>query len=120
MKYPIICSFLLTTSFTTLSFVAHAQTQTCQDNAVTIVEQMQVSGDFNTMTAREIKIATRAAMAACDETFAKLETQLEAAKNAPETDKGVDPSHDPIGWLKEQWHKESPKKKGLERLERRR
>ena len=51
--------------------------------------------------------------------FSKLETDLEKAKSQPESTEGIDPGMDPIGWLKEQWHKEPIKKKGLERLKKR-
>lgn len=120
MKYQNICSAFLAISILNVPFNALAETQTCRDNAAMIVEQMQASGEYPNMTNREVNIAKRAAIAACDETFAKLETDLKSAKNAPKTEEGVDPSQDPLGWLKEQWSKEPIKKKGLERLERRR
>ncbi len=71
------------------------------------------------MTERELKIARRAASAACDETFSNLEAELREAKNTPKTSEGIDPENDPIGWLKEQWHKEPVRKAGLERLKKR-
>lgn len=116
MKSQIICSILLITCVSTLQ----AETQTCHENATLIVEQMQTSGDYPAMTERENKIARQAAITACDKTFAQLETDLEAAQNSPKTEQGIDPETDPIGWLKEQWHKEPINKKGVDRLKNRR
>lgn len=115
MKYPVFCSCLLLLNMASVQ----AETETCRNHAAGIVAEMQKRGDYPEMTDREIRIAKEAAMLACETTFSKLETDLEKAKSQPESTEGIDPGMDPIGWLKEQWHKEPIKKKGLERLKKR-
>lgn len=119
MKYCIL-SQIVCSCFLLMGVVAvQADTDTCNANAAGIVAEMRNSGDFPDMTNREIKIARQAAIAACDTTFSNLEADLQEAKNSPQSSEGIDPGMDPIGWLKEQWHKEPIKKKGLERLKKR-
>ena len=118
MKY--ISNWILCGCFLiTCTVGVQADTATCNANAAGIVAEMRNGGDFPDMTDREIKIARQAAISACDTTFSKLEADLEKAKNSPQSTEGIDPGMDPIGWLKEQWHKEPIKKKGLERLKKR-
>jgi len=93
--------------------------EACRANSAGIVAEMRNSDDYPDMTDREIKIASQAAIAACDMTFSNLEAELKEVKNSPESTEGIDPGMDPIGWLKEQWNKEPVKKKGLERLKNR-
>lgn len=113
MIYRILGSCLLIM----LANIATAETATCRVNAAGIIAEMR-HGDYPDMTDREIGIARSAALAACEATFSDLQSDLEAAQQIP-PEEGVDPGVDPIGWLKEQWHKEPVRKAGIERLKKR-
>lgn len=100
-----------------LADIAAAETTTCGVNADSIITEMR-HGDYPDMTAREIGIARSAALAACESTVSDLQADLEAAQQIQQKE-GIDPGVDPIGWLKEQWHKEPVRKAGIERLKKR-
>ena len=119
MKYYISNCLMCSCLFIMCASVVRAETEACRVNAEGVVAELRDSGDFPEMSKRETRIALQAAIAACDTTFSNLEAELEEAKSAHGTAKGIDPENDPVGWLKEQWHKEPVRKAGLDRLKKR-
>ncbi|GEM_PF-5157422 len=114
MKLRMFCSCLVIFGLSAV----HAESDICRANAAGVVAEMRHSNEYPDMTEREIAIARQAALEACTRTFSTLQTDLEKARDV-EKREGIDPSVDPIGWLKEQWHKEPVRKKGIERLKKR-